>query len=75
MDDKRDRKTVWRVMRRPLKSLTDAGLSVTEVCSLYRSRVLRNRAVHGHELNHREVEELIACARGIADLVEQKRRR
>ncbi len=40
-----------------------------------RGRVLRNRAVHGHELNHREVEELIACARGIADLTEQKRRR
>ena len=26
MDDKRDRKTVWRVMQLPLKSLTDAGL-------------------------------------------------
>ncbi len=40
MDDKRDRKTVWRVMQLPLKSLTDAGLSVTEVCSLYMSRAL-----------------------------------
>ena len=40
VDDKRDRKTVWRVMQLPLKSLTDAGLSVTEVCSLYMSRAL-----------------------------------
>lgn len=40
VDAKRDRKTVWRVMQLPLKSLTDAGLSVTEVCSLYMSRAL-----------------------------------
>ena len=40
VDDKRERKTVWRVMQLPLKSLTDAGLSVTEVCSLYMSRAL-----------------------------------
>ena len=40
VDEKRDRKTVWRVMHLPLKALTDAGLSVTEVCSLYVSRQL-----------------------------------
>ncbi len=40
VDDKRDRKTVWRVMRLPLKSRTDAGLSVTEVCSLYMSSII-----------------------------------
>jgi proteasome accessory factor B len=39
-DDKRDRKTTWRVMQLPLKALTDAGLSVTEICSLYMSRAL-----------------------------------
>jgi proteasome accessory factor B len=40
VDDKRDRKTIWRVLKLPLKSLTDAGLSVTEVCSLYMAREL-----------------------------------
>jgi predicted DNA-binding transcriptional regulator YafY len=40
IDEKRDRKTVWKVMHLPLKALTDAGLSVTEVCSLYVSREL-----------------------------------
>jgi proteasome accessory factor B len=40
VDDTRDRKTIWRVMKLPLKSLTDAGLSVTEVCSLYMGREL-----------------------------------
>lgn len=38
VDEKRERKTVWRVMKLPLKALTDAGLSVTEVCSLYMGR-------------------------------------
>lgn len=40
VDEKRDRKSIWRVMRLPLKSLTDAGMSVTEVCSLYVGREL-----------------------------------
>jgi predicted DNA-binding transcriptional regulator YafY len=40
VDEKQDRKTVWRVMKLPLKALTDAGLSVTEVCSLYMGREL-----------------------------------
>lgn len=40
VDEKRDRKTIWRVMKLPLKALTDAGLSVTEICSLYMSREL-----------------------------------
>jgi proteasome accessory factor B len=40
VDDTRDRKTIWRVMKLPLKSLTDAGLSVTEICSLYMGREL-----------------------------------
>lgn len=40
VDEKRDRKTIWRVMKLPLKALTDAGLSVTEVCSLYMGREL-----------------------------------
>ena len=39
-DEKRDRRTTWRVMRLPLKSLTEAGLSVTEVCSFYMGRAL-----------------------------------
>ena len=40
VDEKRDRKSCWRVMKLPLKALTDAGLSVTEVCSLYMGREL-----------------------------------
>lgn len=40
VDDKRDRETTWRLMQMPLKALNDAGLSVTEACSLYLSRVL-----------------------------------
>lgn len=39
-DDKRDRETTWRLLRMPLKTLNDAGLSVTEVCSLYLGRTL-----------------------------------
>lgn len=39
-DEKRDRKTVWRILKLPLKALTDGGLSVTEICSLYLSREL-----------------------------------
>ena len=38
VDEKRDRRTVWRVMKLPLKALTDAGMSVAEVCSLYMGR-------------------------------------
>ena len=40
VDDKRDRQTTWRLMQMPLKALNDAGLSVTEACSLYLSRAL-----------------------------------
>lgn len=40
VDEKRDRKTTWRVLSLPLKSLTDAGMSVTEICSLYMGREL-----------------------------------
>lgn len=40
VDEKVDRRTTWRVMALPLKSLTDAGMSVTEVCSLYMGREL-----------------------------------
>ncbi len=40
IDEKRDRRTTWRVMHQPLRALTDAGLSVTEICSLYMSREL-----------------------------------
>ena len=40
VDEKIDRKTTWRVMKLPLKALTDAGMSVTEVCSLYMGREL-----------------------------------
>lgn len=40
VDEKRDRRTIWRVMKLPLKALTDAGMSVTEVCSLYMGREL-----------------------------------
>lgn len=40
VDEKRERKTIWRVMTLPLKALTDAGMSVTEVCSLYMGREL-----------------------------------
>lgn len=39
-DDKRDRQTTWRMLQMPLKALNDAGLSVTEACSLYLSRAL-----------------------------------
>ena len=35
VDEKRDRTTVWRLLTMPLKALNDAGLSVTEACSLY----------------------------------------
>jgi predicted DNA-binding transcriptional regulator YafY len=40
VDEKRDRKSVWRVMKLPLKALNDAGLSLTEICSLYMGREL-----------------------------------
>lgn len=40
VDEKRDRTTVWRLLHMPLKALNDAGLSVTEACSLYLSRAL-----------------------------------
>ncbi|MGE0816249.1 MAG: helix-turn-helix transcriptional regulator [Vicinamibacterales bacterium] len=40
VDGKRDRETAWRLMQMPLKALNDAGLSVTEVCSLYLGRTL-----------------------------------
>jgi predicted DNA-binding transcriptional regulator YafY len=40
VDAKVDRQTTWRVMKLPLKALTDAGMSVTEVCSLYMGREL-----------------------------------
>jgi predicted DNA-binding transcriptional regulator YafY len=40
VDEKRDRRTAWRMMKLPLKALTDAGMSVTEVCSLYMGREL-----------------------------------
>lgn len=39
-DEKRDRKTIWRIMKLPLKALTDSGLSITEICSLYLGREL-----------------------------------
>ena len=40
IDEKVDRQTTWRVMKLPLKALTDAGMSVTEMCSLYIGREL-----------------------------------
>ncbi len=40
VDEKRDRTTVWTLLNMPLKALNDAGLSVTEACSLYLSRAL-----------------------------------
>jgi predicted DNA-binding transcriptional regulator YafY len=40
VDDKRDRITYWTLLNMPLKALNDAGLSVTEACSLYLSRAL-----------------------------------
>ena len=40
VDEKRDRTTVWTLLTMPLKALNDAGLSVTEACSLYLSRAL-----------------------------------
>ena len=40
VDEHADRKTTWRVMRLPLKALTDSGMTVTEVCSLYMGREL-----------------------------------
>jgi predicted DNA-binding transcriptional regulator YafY len=40
VDEKRDRTTCWKLLNMPLKALNDAGLSVTEVCSLYLSRTL-----------------------------------
>ncbi|MGD9902595.1 MAG: helix-turn-helix transcriptional regulator [Vicinamibacterales bacterium] len=40
VDEKRDRTTYWKVLAMPLKALNDAGLSVTEACSLYLSRAL-----------------------------------
>ena len=40
VDEKRDRTTFWTLMNMPLKALNDAGLSVTEACSLYLSRAL-----------------------------------
>jgi predicted DNA-binding transcriptional regulator YafY len=40
VDEKRDRTTYWKMLAMPLKALSDAGLSVTEACSLYLSRAL-----------------------------------
>lgn len=40
VDEKRDRTTYWKMLAMPLKALNDAGLSVTEACSLYLSRAL-----------------------------------
>lgn len=40
VDEKRDRTTCWKLLNMPLKALNDAGLSVTEACSLYLSRTL-----------------------------------
>lgn len=40
VDEKRDRETAWRLLQMPLKALNDAGLSVTEACSLYLGRTL-----------------------------------
>ena len=40
VDEKRDRTTCWKLLNMPLKALNDAGLSVTEACSLYLSRAL-----------------------------------
>lgn len=40
VDEKRDRSTTWTLLNMPLKALNDAGLSVTEACSLYLSRAL-----------------------------------
>ena len=40
VDEKRDRTTFWTLLNMPLKALNDAGLSVTEACSLYLSRAL-----------------------------------
>ncbi len=40
VDEKRDRATFWRLLTMPLRALNDAGLSVTEACSLYLSRAL-----------------------------------
>ncbi len=40
IDEKRDRQTYWLLLSMPLKALNDAGLSVTEACSLYLSRAL-----------------------------------
>ena len=40
VDEKRDRTTTWKLLNMPLKALNDAGLSVTEACSLYLSRAL-----------------------------------
>ena len=44
VDEKRDRTTFWTLMNMPLKALNDAGLSVTEACSLYLSRALLVRS-------------------------------
>ncbi|MEZ5285541.1 MAG: WYL domain-containing transcriptional regulator [Vicinamibacterales bacterium] len=35
-----DSRTYWLLIREPMKSLQDVGLSLTEVCSLYMSRAL-----------------------------------
>ena len=40
VDEKRDRTTIWTLLNMPLRALNDAGLSVTEACSLYLSRAL-----------------------------------
>jgi predicted DNA-binding transcriptional regulator YafY len=40
VDEKRDRTSYWKLLSMPLKALNDAGLSVTEACSLYLSRTL-----------------------------------
>jgi hypothetical protein len=58
-----------------LKTIIDTHAPKHLVGGWQRGRVLRNRAVHGHELNHREVEELIACARGVDRLAGEKRKK
>lgn len=58
-----------------LKTIIDAHAPAHLVGQWQHGRALRNRAVHGGELNSHEVAELIACARGVESLAREKRRR
>jgi len=58
-----------------LKTIIDAYAPGHLAHEWHRSRTLRNRSVHGQELNHREVEELLTCAVGIKGLIEERNRR